>query len=391
MKKILFTVCCIFGLAGSALCSDKMPEDLDKLISHGIDCIHQLQFDAADHDFNEILSRYPGQPYGYFGLAMSQWGRLEYQHEESSSELAALYAKKTDEAIVKGEDWIATHPNDAHAHLCVGGIYGLRSRLALMKHSWLSAYFSGKKGLKHMNMAIALDPQLYDAYLGPGMYEYYTGTLPTVVRWLAKILVSGNAAKGIEYLKLVKDKGHYTSTAAKLLLIEIYTQTGSKYANPKQALDWANELRQQYPNHPMLHFVQIVCLHESGKYADVRAEAQEYLRRINTGVPDYRAEYLPRALTALATSYLAEKQLQPALDNFKLAEPPSPDKPNRWAVWAVVREGNIYDLQGNRAKALETYKRALKYEDSWGLKDYIKPYLSAPYTWAENPGQLPPP
>jgi tetratricopeptide (TPR) repeat protein len=393
MKKTLLSLCCILGFAAGARCAaDKMPPDLDQLALHGIDSIQQLQFDAADKDFHEILARYPGQPYGYFGLALNQWGRLEYEKEESSKELDDLYEKMTDEAIDKSEAWLKVHPNDAYAHLCAGGVYGMRTRLAIMKHSWWRAYSTGKKAVKHMNQALALDPQMYDAYMGQGMYEYYTGTLPTVIRWLAKIIViSGDPKKGIEYIKIVKDKGHFLPTAAKLLLIEIYTQTDSKYADPKQALVWANELRQQYPDHPMLHFVQIVCLHESGKYDDVRTEALEYMHRIETGVPQYSQEYLPRALIALGTYYLAQKQLAPALENFKKAEPLSLDKPNRWAVWAVVREGNIYDLQGNRARALETYKRALKYPDTWGFKDYINAYVGKPYTWAQNPGQLPPP
>ncbi|MFA5162002.1 MAG: hypothetical protein WC421_07120 [Elusimicrobiales bacterium] len=389
MKRIIAAAALLFS--GDALAYEKMPPELDALVMRGITSIHQLDFDGAEKDFSEILEKYPGQPYGYFGLAMSQWGRLEYQQEESNPALDELYEKKTDEAIDKGEAWLKKHPEDASAHVCVGGMYGLRSRLALMKHSWIRAYFTGRKGLKHMKTAIKLDSEYYDAYLGPGMYEYYAGTLPAVIRILAKFLVSGDPKKGLEYLNLVREKGHYTATAAKLLLIEIYTQTGSKYANPALALEWAKELRKQSPNHPMLHFVEIVCLYENGKWEEVRAEAEEYLRRIEKGEANYSAMYTPRALIALGTSYLAENKLDKALEAFVRAEPPSKEKPNRWAVWSVVRAGNIHDLQGERKKAVADYKRALGYQDHWGFRDYITAYLRKPYAAEQNPGQLPPP
>jgi len=392
MKKLLISLITAAAFASGGFCADKnLPPELDALISHGINSIHGLEFDAADKDFNDILAKYPGQPYGYFGLAMSQWGRLEYQHEESSRELSDSYEKKTDEAIAKGEAWLKKYPNDPHAHLCVGGMYGLRSRLALMKHSWLTAYFTGKKGLKHMKQALKLDPELYDAWLGPGMYEYYAGTLPSVVRILAKVLISGDPNTGIKYLELVKDKGRYTATAAKLLLIEIFTQTGSKYENPQLALEWSKELRKEYPNHPMLHFVEIVSLYESGKFDEVRAEAEEYLKRIDNKTPLYSPNYTPRALIALGTSYLAQKRFGEAVQAFARAVPAAGEKPNRWAVWAVVRLGNIYDLQGDRKLAVQTYKQALGYEDQWGFKEYITRYIKKPYTAAELPGQLPPP
>ena len=59
--------------------------------------------------------------------------------------------------------------------------------------------------------------------------------------------------------------------------------------------------------------------------------------------------------------------------------------------WAVVRLGNIYDLEGDRKLAVQTYKHALNYEDQWGFKEYITRYIKKPFAAAEFPGQPPPP
>jgi len=226
-----------------------------------------------------------------------------------------------------------------------------------------------------------------------GMYEYYAGTLGAVVRILARLFMHGDPVKGIEYLKTASEKGRFNAVAAELMLIEIFTQTDSKYSDPAMALELSRSLRKKYAHHPMLHFVEIVSLHENGKWAEVRSQAQEYLNRIENQAPFYKKIYTPRALLALGTSYLAEHQLDRAEEAFHRAARTLENSPvvNRWAVWTVVRLANVYDLKDKRELAIKTYKRALSFEDTWGFKSYIKRFLSRPYTLSEVPGQLPPP
>ncbi len=395
MKYFFSLLISLFIAAATALpCfAEGVPQELDSLTMSALHNVQNLDMDKAEKDCDEIITRFEGHPFGYFGRAVVAWARLEYAHEQSDPEMEKEFARRTDEAITKGEVYLKKHPRDANGHLAMGGMLGMRSRLALMKHSYLSAYVSGKKAISHMNKAIEIDPQLYDAYIGPGMYEYYAGTLPAVVRVLARLFMHGDPEKGISMLKLAMEKGHYMATVSKLVLIEIYTQDGSKYANPKQALEWAKQLRVQFPDQPLIQFVQIVCMHQSGEYAGVGAEAEDYLKRIHEERPYYLPIYIPRAYLALGTSYLAQHKLTEALDKFSAAARTldGGEKPNRWAVWALVRIGNVYDLMGNRELALLNYKKALKVKDQWGFKDFITKYISKPYTMQEVPGQLPPP
>lgn len=385
---LVFCFCTTFGFGG------ELPPKLDKYIKTGIKEVHSLKFDEAEKIFDSLLAEYPGNPYGYFGLAVTAWGRLEFEHEQSSEKLVNLFEKRTETAIEKSEHWVKENKQDPHGYLCLGGLYGLRARLYVNKHSWIKSYFSGKKGIKYLKKALKLDPELYDAYIGPGMYEYYAGTLPTVIKILSKVFfISADPKEGIEHLKLVKDKGRINRTIAKLLLIEIYTQTGSKYANPLTALEWAGELRQEYPNHPMMDFVEIIALYESKKYDDAIKSADIFIEKINSKVPFYKHIYLARGFVAKATAYFAKKDWENARKFFMLsALTMAENNPNRWAVWAIARLGQIADIEGNRRKALEYYQKALSYEDQWGLHEYIEPYSKTPYDIKkEFPGQLPPP
>jgi len=227
------------------------------------------------------------------------------------------------------------------------------------------------------------------------MYEYYAGTLSGVVKVLAKLFMKGDAEEGLRYLNLCREKGYFNSTAAKLILIEIYTQTGSKYADPKLAVKWSRELREKYPDHAQMHFVEIVSLFENRQYAESRTSAENYLGRLESGDPVYRPNYLPRILVALGTIYLVEHEYQKGLEMFlrarqTLGKDPGAH-PTRWAVWAVVRAGHALDLQGLRDKARDYYREALSYKDEWGFGEYIKPYFKSPFEKTDLPGSLPPP
>lgn len=398
MKKIAIAACLLFGTASLFAAKPKyepLPEDLKLLSKKGIEAIYAVDIPEAVKHFSEALKRYPKHPYPHFGMAMTKWATLEYLEDESDPALEHEYAEMTEEAIKIGADWLDEHPGDANAYLCVGGMYGLRARLAVLQHRWIKAYFDGRKALRNTRKALKINPELYDAYLGLGMYEYYAGTLHGAIKVLAMFLMRGDAGKGLEMLNACKEKGYFNALAAKLLLIEIYTTTGSKYADSKTAVKWSKELRGKYPNHPQMHFVEIVSLYEDKQYDESRAEALLYLKAVEEGRAPYRRRYLPRILTAIGTTYLVEKDYAEAAKYFARAAATIKEDekahPARWAVWAIVRQGNVYDLKGMREKAMELYHEAKAYKDEWGFHESINHYLKKPFSAEQLPGQLPPP
>ena len=398
MKKLLtFALLAAFSQAAWAAIpkAEPLPEELRLISKKGIEAIYAVDLTEAQKEFELALSKYPEHPFPHFGIAMTKWANLEYLEDESDPKLDKEYGELTDKAIEVGKVWIAKHPGDANAYMCMGGMYGLRARLAVLQHRWIKAYFDGRKALSYMHQSLKIDPELYDAYLGLGMYEYYSGTLTGVVKVLAKLVMPGDAKKGIELLTVCKDKGYFNALAAKLLLIEIYTNTGSPYVNPGLAVKWSKELRTAYPGHPQMQFVDIVSLYENKQYEESRKESLEYLKAVDENKPAYRKRYLPRVLTAIGTTYLVENNYDMAAEYFAkaaatLKEDPAAH-PARWGVWAIVRLGNVYDLKGLRAKALASYREAKAYKDEWGFSDSIDGYIKKPFAAAGLPGQMPPP
>ncbi|HAH31964.1 MAG TPA: hypothetical protein DCL44_06595 [Elusimicrobia bacterium] len=397
MKKLLFGPLLLVSVSGFAAphVAEPMPPELRELSKKGIDAIYSVDIETARVNFEEALKKFPENPFPHFGVAITKWASLEYLEDESDPKLDKEYSELTEQAIDVASKWLKKHPGDASAHMCLGGMYGLRARLAVLQHRWIKAYFDGKKAISHTRKALKIEPELYDAYLGLGMYEYYAGTLPGAIKLLAKLLVNGDANKGLEYLNICREKGYFNALGAKLLLIEIYTETGGKFANPELAVKWSRELTAAFPMIPQMQFVEIVSLFEDKKYDESRAQSLDYLKLINESHPRYRKRYLPRVLTAIGTTWLVEKNYDLAGEYFAKAVATIKNDPTvhpaRWAVWAIVRLGNVYDLKGERAKAVELYKEAKSYDDDWGFAEAIGKYLKKPFIAAELPGTLPPP
>ena len=393
MTAVVGLILFISSLLNCQFLTKDNPEIME-IAERGMNYIYEIKPIEARNIFNELVSKYPQHPFGHFGLAMSKWAEFEYLDEQTSPHLDKEYHILTQKAIEVGEKWVKKNPNDSYARMCLGGIYGLLARLYVTQHKWIKAYFTGKKAVSNMKKSLEIDPTTYDAYLGLGLWEYSAGTLGGVIKVLASFFIRGSVEKGIEYLKICAEKGRFNRIAAKLLLIEIFTQTDSKYSNPHLAIKLARELYEKYPRLAQMHFVLIVSLYEAKEYEEAEKEMREYLRRIDERVESYLPKYYPRIYVSLGTINMVKKDLETAYEYFKKAlhYMQLEGKPTRWGVWAVVRIGNIYDLKGERDLAIEMYKKALGYPDLWGFKDYIEEYLKSPFTLQRYLAtQLPPP
>ncbi|NLO91333.1 MAG: hypothetical protein GX410_05010 [Elusimicrobia bacterium] len=373
------------------LAPEKLDPEIERLFAQGIDNIQNLEVDKADTAFDTILKNFPGQPYGYLGRALTAYSRLIYQEEQSDPGLERLFHERMQEAIDKGEEWILQHPCDPNAHLCVGSMYGVRAVLYIHGHHWIKAYFSGKKALKIINRAIEIDPEFYDAYIGPGLYEYEAGSLTGVVKLLSKLIGKADVQSGLDKLRLVVEKGRYLNTMAKLLLIDAYTQHDRPFTNGPQALVYARQLREKYPAQPLIHFVEATALYVSGDYENTKKSGEEFMRKVEEGAPYYRKSYYGRGCITAGTAAFVLHQYALAEEWFrKGAANVDPAHPDRWGVWCYVRLGNLYDLLGQRKEALEAYNKALSMKDLWGFADFVREYTKKPFTEKDFPGQLAP-
>ena len=241
---------------------------------------------------------------------------------------------------------------------------------------------------------MALDPTYYDAYFGLGVYQYYAGTLPAVIKVLAKIVaIKGDPDKGVSQLNTAREKATFTADSSKLLLIEVQNnRRNTKYYNPHKSLQYIRELRAKYPKNPLMHYVEVICLFETKHYEAVTEQANRFLELIGKD-PFYKDIYIARAYTALGTSQMAQGNLEAARDLFEQGHKALQNQePSRWGVWNEFRLGQVYDLLGEREKALKQYKYVLSFKDKWGFDEMTRELIKKPYQLPENKdiGPLPP-
>jgi tetratricopeptide (TPR) repeat protein len=374
-------------LAAHALAApSSITPEMDKKLMEGIDAIYRMEFDKAEAAARQVIALNPEHPYGYLGVASAQWTRFVYETEQTDVSMVPKVEAQMLEVGDKAAAWLKKHPGDAAVLMVQGAAYGMTSRLLCMRHEWLRAYRYGRRAVKITKAAVEADPEFYDAYLGLGMYDYYTDIYPRTVGVLAKIMFGGNRKRGIETLKMVAEKGHYSKNAAKMLLVEIYNQDKFGAWDPQEALRILKEVRAEYPNSAMLHAAQLVSLYEAKRYQEVVSGAQTYLQRVKTGA--YAPTEKAKGSVILATALWAEGEGAKAVEPFKeAAQVKVGSELSRWAVWALIRGGHLLDVLGRREEAVASYRQAASLPDHWGLRAIAKANLSKPFKAAE-PGPI---
>ena len=367
-----------------------MPPDYMQKARSGVAAIYNLDFKTAKEDINYILDKSPNYPIALFGNTMIEWARFEYEFEKSNPAQTEVFEKAISSSIQGIKKFIEENGASAQDYLALGGVYGVKARFDLANRKYIKAYFAGKKGLKYMNKAAKLSPEMYDAYLGEAIYQYYAGTLPAVVKALAKLVGIANAQKGIDYLYLIKDKGEFSADTARLLLVEISIHN-EKYYNPVLAAQFISEVRQKYPQNPLFEFVSIITDYENKKYDEVIFAARNFLSKIGKE-NFYKEIYIARTYSAIGTAYMAQGLWQKAAQTFEesiLAT--AKQDMSRWQMNNLLRLAQIYDVLGKREDALKIYKDIKKAKESWGIDEVASIYIKNPFSTEDRIGHLSPP
>ena len=372
------------AVPASARPSSLTPE-MDRFVMEGVDSIYRMDFDAADAAAKKAIALNPDYPHAYLGAAATDFIRYVYG-PQSDERLAESFEKKVDVSIGVAERWLKIRPDDADALLVLGCGYGISARLALERREYLKGWRNGSRAMKYLRAAIKADPEMYDAYLGVGMFDYYVDTIPRFAGWLAKIMLGGSRERGLRELRVAAEKGHFARVAAQLILVEIDTQDEFGARDTADAVRLMAGIRRKFPDSAMIHSAQVVSLYENGNYAEGLREAREYAERVRSG--RYPASDMSMARALNGTFLWATGAKDAALAEFRSGSEDSPV--TRWSVWNRVRAGQLLDLLGRRDEALAAYKSAYAEPDKWAFRAVVKPCLTKPCVGPAYPGRFSP-
>ncbi len=322
---------------------------------------HAYNFDitTANKLFDEAIGVEPLHPRAYIGKAMIFFWQYLLSKEDNDKEAFLALA---DHAIDAGERFEDKYGEDADVKLCLGTIYGYRSFVHGRAKSYLKGAWDGKKSYDYFYDAIQLDPKLYDAYLGIGLFHYFVTFIPKPLQWIVAVMgVTGDSDAGIREIRAAAQRGTYTKTEAQYYLAQFLPWHDGDFEDSEKIL---SNLCSQFPSNTLLRFTLAVW--EIRRH-DVRA-AEEKLRTIVdtpdndfSGVRNY-------AYYKLAECNFRQGSFAETLADYQTFL--GRTKERTYVTTSLFRIGLCFDMLGQRDSAVEYYERAAKGDRRFGDDAY---------------------
>ncbi|MFA6003682.1 MAG: hypothetical protein WC881_06405 [Elusimicrobiota bacterium] len=357
----------------------------DKLILEGLSAAYSMDFERAAARFLEVDRNEPAHPAGPFFLASLHW--LEYsQNADVPGTVDALeprFNEIMDQALARAKKMYDQNHKDPEANFYMGATYGMKGRWLMLKRKWIRAARFGYKGYKYFKRTVELDPEYYDAYLGMGMYDYYSDTLPTILKFAAGLIVRGDKRRGLRYIETTLERGHYSVTEAKLFLIGILTAYEKR---PAQALKIVQELRLEKPENLFFVLLEVA----------VRIDAKDWVGAMAFGeflAPRARAAAYAQPHASLFDLYLAEAYLGAqdyarAVSTLNRCIDQAPEPRKATVTHCHLRRAQAYDLLGRREDARKEYAFVKDRPDFFDSQDKAKRGLKSPAAYEDVLNQI---
>jgi len=138
---------------------------------------------------------------------------------------------------------------DARALFVKTLTHGLRADyVALINGEGFKALSYTKSGRVYADRLLAVDPQAFDAYLGPGVENYLLSLKPVAVRLFLRLTGSHiDREEGLEQLRKAALQGYYLEPFAKLLLAVAALRDNQ----PQKAREILMELHERFPDNEL--------------------------------------------------------------------------------------------------------------------------------------------
>ncbi|NQW30407.1 MAG: hypothetical protein HQ472_07840 [Ignavibacteria bacterium] len=354
--------------------------DGDTLVRRGIELIYNVKFDSAHQMFESVKKMYPKHPAGYFMDAMVDWWRVSF--DRSTRSYDQVFLNKIQKVLTVCEKAIEEDPSDIVALFFKGGALGFRGRYYALREDWLSAADDGATALPILQECQKIAPSNRDIMIGTGIYNYFAAMMPEKYPLLKPVMMflpSGDKKIGILQLRAAAKSAKYAAVEAKAVLVQLYYDFEN---SPSEAIVYARDLANSYPNNPYFQRAFGRCLVQLGPL-----DTMEILwRNVTLACLDKKAGYdrhaAREALYYVGLSRMLHSDYDLALRYFYKCDEASrilDQDPSGFMVKLNLKIGQIYDILDKRSLAVAQYQKVLAWRDYSGSIAEAQKYLSEPY------------
>ncbi len=198
----------------------------------GIDLLMDGDAGTAIGVFRQIQQNDPKSPLGYLLEAQAVWWRIYYSTanlldpdvfdvaRQDISPEDSHFSDLTNVAVTRSQIALRAGEDVARNNLYEGMAYALQARLLGLRGKDLATARAGKKMRIFLLAALKVDPNLVDANLGLGIYNYYIDNLPPAIKVLRVLgnVPGGNRDLGLQQIQKAAENGDLVREEARFYL-----------------------------------------------------------------------------------------------------------------------------------------------------------------------------
>jgi tetratricopeptide (TPR) repeat protein len=381
-------------LAAGPLCA------ADDWVAQGNEAFYNLDYDQSIASYEKALVQDPSDPVLHNHLAHALLYRELFRDGALESELVSgnnsfirrakleppadvekRFSGEIDRSMQLSQARIAKNARDTGALHALSVAFALRANYGfLVRKSWKASLYDSSQARKYDNQVTEIEPNNYDARLLQGGYDYIVGNLSWTLRALGFIAgFHGDKQRGLRTIEEVAAKGKENRVDAEIVLCALYRREGQA----RRAIPLVSQLIQRYPRNYLLRFELAQMYASLGSRQNALTTLSEIAKLKQENVSGY--ERIPWEKIYYETGNLEFwfDDLDRALENLKkvTATPAQLRELDlNTGVLALMRQGQIYDLQNRHSLAVQAYQQAVRFAPDADAARESQHYINSPYT-----------
>jgi tetratricopeptide (TPR) repeat protein len=304
---------------------------------------------------------------------------------EVPPEIDRRFSGEVEKAISISQSAVAKNPRDTQALHALAVSYALRANFGFfVKKTWMASLQDSTKAHKLDSQVTEIDPSNYDARLIQGGYDYIIGSLPWSWRMLGFVGgFHGDKQRGINTITEVTKKGKENKSDAEMTLCALYRREGQT----ARAIPMVVELIGRFPRNYLLRFELAQMYGATGQRKSAIDTLNEIARRKRENEPGFGRIPWEKIYYETGNLQFWFNDLDSALENLKKVTA-TPEQLKEidlnTGVLALMRQGQIYDLQHKHSEAVKVYQQAMRFAPQAEAAKESRAYVGSPYKRANK-------
>jgi len=258
ISRVLLALLCSGVFVCAPARADRLPLTPEALAV--ADQIYSGDFEGGREAASRLQEQQPQHPIGYLLEAEALWWKIwctsaefkygmTYPRHRAKVAADRHYFELAARVSSLAEEQIAQH-DSAEMQFYAGMGDALASRLYGLRGEGRNTARTGVRAREHLLRAVAINPELADADLGLGLYNYYADTLSAAARVLRFFMgiPGGSKKEGIRQLQHAIEDGVLVPPEARFYLVINLHSYDQQY---ERALDVIGALVEKYPSNPL--------------------------------------------------------------------------------------------------------------------------------------------